>query len=351
MDRPTLAVWCPNWVGDLVMCTPALAALRRHFASWRIVGIVRRRLAGLLEGASWFDTTWCTEDRALWHPAWELRRYRPRLAVLFTHSLRTALMARLASCRRIVGYRRDGRACLLTDRLDFRRDAKGKRLPSPVIDDYNRLAQYLGCPWPGYRMILYTTALHKAEAHKLWDSWRWPPDAPVVGFNPHAAYGPAKKWPLEYFVQLAQLLLQDPALRILVLCGPGEEAESQKLVHCLRSSRVQSLAGATLSLGLTKACIERLTLLITTDSGPRHIAACFDRPVITLFGPTHKDWTETYYPKAVHLQREVPCGPCQLRRCPLDHACMRMLTPDQVYSVARAILDRASTPREVGYAA
>src|SRR4029434_8003759 len=77
--------------------------------------------------------------------------------------------------------------------------------------------------------------------------------------------------------------------------------------------------GPRLSLGLTKACVRRADLLITTDSGPRHFAAAFERPVVTPFGPTYIAWTETFHPWAVHLQKVVPCGPCQRRVCPLDH--------------------------------
>jgi heptosyltransferase-2 len=81
-------------------------------------------------------------------------------------------------------------------------------------------------------------------------------------------------------------------------------------------------------------------LLVTTDSGPRHFAAAFDRPVVTLFGPTHVAWTETYFAKAVHLQQRVECGPCQLRTCPLDHRCMEQLGPEEVYEAASALLAR-----------
>ena len=93
-----------------------------------------------------------------------------------------------------------------------------------------------------------------------------------------------------------------------------------------------------LSLGLSKACVRRADLLVTTDSGPRHFAHAFDRPVVTLFGPTHIAWTETYHPRAVHLQKQVDCGPCQRRVCPLDHRCMKQLTPDEVFVAAEGLL-------------
>jgi heptosyltransferase-2 len=82
-----------------------------------------------------------------------------------------------------------------------------------------------------------------------------------------------------------------------------------------------------------------LGLLVTTDSGPRHFAAAFDRPVVSLFGPTHIGWTETYFPKAVHIQKPVPCGPCQLRVCPLDHRCMTTLMPGEVLETAWRLLE------------
>jgi heptosyltransferase-2 len=91
---------------------------------------------------------------------------------------------------------------------------------------------------------------------------------------------------------------------------------------------------------LTKACVRRCDLLVTTDSGPRHFAAAFNRPVVSLFGPTHIGWTETYYPAAVHLQKRVPCGPCQRRVCPLDHRCMNELLPGEVFAAVRDLLER-----------
>jgi heptosyltransferase-2 len=88
------------------------------------------------------------------------------------------------------------------------------------------------------------------------------------------------------------------------------------------------------------ACVRRADLLVTTDSGPRHFAAAFGTPVVTLFGPTHIEWTETYFDQAVHIQEKVPCGPCQKRVCPLDHRCMRDLSPDRVYAEVERLLNR-----------
>jgi heptosyltransferase-2 len=95
------------------------------------------------------------------------------------------------------------------------------------------------------------------------------------------------------------------------------------------------------SIGLTKALVKRFALLVTTDSGPRHFAAAFDVPVVTLFGPTHIEWTETYFSKAVHLQEKLPCGPCQQRVCPLGHhQCMTQLSAQRVAMACFDLLRR-----------
>src|SRR5262249_54237199 len=125
---------------------------------------------------------------------------------------------------------------------------------------------------------------------------------------------------------------------VLVLCGPREMTLAQRIVNLADRPGVVSLAGTPLSIGLTKACIRRSDLLVTTDSGPRHFAAAFDRPVITLFGPTHIAWTETYVSRAIHLQKQVDCGPCQRRTCPLDHRCMRELGPAEVFAAVEKLL-------------
>ncbi len=174
--------------------------------------------------------------------------------------------------------------------------------------------------------------------------------AEVVCLNPGAAFGAAKHWPLPSFAGLAQELVDRRGSGVLVLCGPGEQGMAREIVRLAGRPGVHSLADQPLSIGLTKACVRRADLLVTTDSGPRHFAAAFDRPVVTLFGPTHIAWTETYFAKAVHLQKPVPCGPCQQRVCPLDHRCMTTLTASDVFAAAAELLARFPAAARTGRA-
>ncbi|HEV3447163.1 MAG TPA: lipopolysaccharide heptosyltransferase II [Gemmataceae bacterium] len=338
-----IAVFWPNWIGDAVMATPAVRSLREHFPAAHFIGVLRPYIAGVLEGTPWMDRLVFLDNRGPWQSRWPavtrtLHRERIDLAVLFSNSFRTAWIAWLARCKSRIGYRRYGRSFLLTHALPPARDSRGKLLPSPIIDAYNRLAEHAGCPKPSYRMELSTTPVDERAADLVWQQAGFTRQTRVVCLNPGAAFGSAKHWPAEYFAQLARWLAQDRDQGVLVLCGPGERDLARKIAVAAGHQRVHSLAEHSLSLGLTKACIRRSSMLVTTDSGPRHFAAAFARPVVTLFGPTHIAWTETYQPLAVHLQKKVDCGPCQRRVCPLDHRCMRLLMPAEVFEAVAKLL-------------
>ncbi len=346
-----IALFLPNWIGDAVMATPAVRAVRAHLPQAHITGICKPYVAGVFEGAPWLDEMVYLDQRGPWAQrwpavAWRLRRKRAEVAVLFPNSFRSALVARLAGCQRRIGFRRYLRGWLLTDRLEPLRDERGAYRPTPILDDYNKLAEAAGCSPPGNRMELFATPPDEEAAERIWEECGFTETAPVIALNPGAAFGAAKCWPADSFARLAQELSDRRGCQVLVLCGPGERDIARQITRLAARRSVQSVAESTLSVGLTKALLRRSTLLVTTDSGPRHIAAAFDRPVVTLFGPTHIAWTETHYTKAVHLQKQVPCGPCQLRVCPLDHRCMRELTPAEVCVAVEGLLERAWPERK-----
>lgn len=341
-----LAVFLPNWIGDVVMATPAVRGLRRHLPDAELVAVCKPYVADTLAGNPWFAHTLFFDARGkrehrLWAVAKQLRELAVDTAVLFPNSLRAAVAARLGACRTVVGFGRYFRDALLTKRLYPARDHKGRPKPTPVIDDYNRVVQLLGVPDPGHRMELFTTPADEAAADVAWHRLKLHRFGSVIGLNPGGAFGSSKHWPNEHFAALARTLA-DRGAGVVVLCGPSERETARQIVSAADRSSVVSLADEPLSIGLTRATVRRLTTLVTTDSGPRHFAAAFGVPVISLFGPTHVAWTETYFDQAIHVQKPVPCGPCQLRVCPLDHRCMTTLTPQDVLEA----MDRLGRPRQ-----
>jgi heptosyltransferase-2 len=340
-----VVVFCPNMIGDTVMATPAFRALRRGLAGATILGVIRPHVAPVLDGATWFDGVIRFDARARdpaarsWAVLRRLRAERADAAVLFPNSWRSVLLAALAGIPRRIGYTRAGRRLLLTDALRYPSDRRGRRVPTPIVESYLELARRLDCPSDSLRPELHTTPDDEAAADAVWVRLGLSPGAAVVCVNTGGAYGPAKSWPVGHFATLARRLAVESGQTVLVVCGPSERAAAAAIAEQAGHPGVVSLAGFELSLGLTKACVRRASLLITTDSGPRHFATAFGVPVLTLFGPTHIAWTRTYHPHAIHIHHPVPCGPCQKPVCPLGHhRCMRDLAPEAVYAAARRFL-------------
>jgi heptosyltransferase-2 len=339
-----VAVFLPNWVGDAVMATSAIHALRQRYPGARFLGVLKPYVAGIFDGSLWFDRMIFFDKcggpkQGTLAVARQLLAEDIDLAVLFQNTFRSALAAWMGRCRRRIGYVRRGRGWLLTDGVTPVRDAAGRLVPSPVIDAYNLLAKRAGAA-PDRRIRLATTPRQDAAAAQVWRRTGLDHCREVVCLNPGAAFGASKHWSVDSFAALARRLVRERGCGVLVLCGPSERQMARDIVAGAGEPNVCSLADTPLSLGLTMACVRRANLLVTTDSGPRHFAAAFGTPVVTLFGPTHIAWTETYYPKAVHLQKQVECGPCQKRVCPLDHRCMTLLTPDDVFDAAQDLLAR-----------
>lgn len=344
-----IGVFLPNWIGDAVMATPALRALRTQFLSAEIVGICRPYVADVLAGLDSLDRVMYYNprgnDRNLqgWRMARTLFREHFDTLVLLPNSMRSALMASVSRAPTRVGFARDGRTLLLTHPVR----PKPKSEPNPVLDEYLRLTEQLGCRPLSKQTELAVLPEDREQLSQFWAtqsaSMR---ERPLVCLNPGGAFGAAKHWPAEHFAALASRFADELGKSVLVLCGPAEQEIARQIVNETRHEFVTSLAEFPPSIGLTKACVESAELLVTTDSGPRHFAQPFDVPAVTLFGPTHIAWSETYAPKAIHLQLEMDCGPCQKRVCPLKHhRCMNELTPDAVFRASCQLLDQQSSRR------
>src|SRR5947209_92747 len=110
-----IAVFWPNWIGDAVMATPAVRALRQHFASAHFIGVLKPYIGDILEGSPWMDRLLFLDGGGPWEQRWptvarQLRREQIDLAILFPNSFRTAFVAWLGGCKSRVGYSRVGRS-------------------------------------------------------------------------------------------------------------------------------------------------------------------------------------------------------------------------------------------------
>ena len=388
MPDPTkILVVQPSWVGDAVMATPTLRAIRQLYPAAHISYLMRRYVKGLYGGMPWADQiltyrtgkTRSKTGKGTFDLAARLRAGKFDLAILLPNSFKTALVCKMANIPRIFGYERDGRGFLLTDRLLPTKD-RGKFIPSPIIHSYMALARYLGSPSRDLTMELFVTDGERRGADKVFekcglansdqsravpgpDRVPSPIDAndeyvarpgrgrpgsdsdrkPLIILNPGAQYGAAKLWKAEYFAQLADRFIEENHATVLISATPKERGIVEQIRSHMRNTPVD-LSDKGMTLGSLKEVVRRCDLMVTNDTGPRHIAAAMGVPVVTVFGPTYPEWTEIYFAKERQVSVKVFCGPCQKKICPLDHRCMTQVSPAMVYDASMQLLlpERAS---------
>ena len=160
----------------------------------------------------------------------------------------------------------------------------------------------------------------------------------LIGINPGAVFGSAKRWFPERYAALSAKLQEYSGARIAIFGGPGEKALGHYISE-LMGNRCVNFCGKT-SLREAVALIERCQLFITNDSGLMHVAAALDTPQIAIFGSTNHVTTSPSSPRSQIIRVPVPCSPCLKPDCSIDHRCMKNITVEMVYDVATALLMR-----------
>ena len=164
------------------------------------------------------------------------------------------------------------------------------------------------------------------------------PKKPLVCLNPGAGFGSSKRWPEDNFARTGDALAEKLGGQVFILAGPGEEAEGQRIREKMNST-VEVFGPQDGNLAMMKSLIRRSTVMISNDSGPRHIAACFDVPVVVMVGPFHPNISDNYHSRTTMMYEGVDCSPCHLRKCPIDHRCMTRITPEKAIQASMKLVE------------
>ena len=318
-----IVVRVANWIGDAVMNTALLAAIRDRFPQAHIAVIARKGPAIVLEHQPHINEIHTLDDRtsegrkaAL---QW-LKRSKFDAAFVIPNSWRAALPFWRAGIPIRVGTTRNMRQILFTHPITF--------TATDLHEHEVHTTRQLISPWRDPASLQRPTlTLGITEEERIWATdyiARIGNGKLVACLNPGAAFGGAKRWPPERYAAVGQALVEHHDMAVFVQAGPGEEEMAREV--CDATAAPLHNAAGELTLRHLMAVLAQSKLLITNDSGPMHIAAAMGTPTVAIFGSTDPVNTAPWSDRAVVVQHRVPCSPCHQRTCPIDHRCMTGVT-------------------------
>lgn len=323
-----------NWIGDAVMTTPAINAVRQQFPDAEIAILATPLVAELFYDHPSVDRVIVYQKNGdhkglpgILCLSRELRAQRFGLAILLQNAIEAAIIARLAGIPVRAGYPTDGRRLLLNCSVVLRDEDK-------LIHHtkyYLQLVQRLGIGDGQGELLLHCNDDELNWARSILQSDN------VITLNPGAAYGSAKRWIPERFATVADTLAQRYDARILLTGGPGEVEIGRDIENEMDSPAINMIGKTSVRQMMSLLAISRL--VISNDSGPMHVASAFNIPIVAVFGPTDHTTTCPASENFIVVRKETDCAPCLLRQCPIDHRCMTAISADDVVDAAVRLLE------------
>jgi len=321
-NSPSVAlVRLPNPLGDVVMTTPLLRALKTAWPQTRIVAAGKAPYRELLEGLDSVDRFIALDGKLPNHLA--LREAGADLILILPNSWSSAIAASRARIPLRIGRRNQGRRVLLSRALPTIPEA------APMTELYADFLPELGLPRKIGAAELVAPDLPRTVL---------PPSEHYLTVAPGAAFGPSKKYPQSMLVQALTQLSEVHEFHPILLGSPNERSELEELAERLPVDSTLTAPGDH-GLDEAKALIQKSSVVLAMDNGARHMAAALGTPQVVLYGPTHPQWSAHALEKTTILRRdELDCLNCHKKICPLHgHPCMTRITPE---AVVHAILHR-----------
>jgi lipopolysaccharide heptosyltransferase II len=331
-----------NWIGDSVMTLPALKALREKFSRTNISLLVKPWVSAVFENNPHIDQIILYSDlhKGVFGKiklSKTLRREHFCSAILFQNAFDAAIIAFLAGIKNRIGYNRDGRGFLLTNAVSVAREK------SHQIYYYLNLLEQIGIKAEFSYPYIYLLLDERLQARRRVAAMK----RPILGINPGATYGSAKRWFPERFAEVATWFMADTGGSVIIFGGNSEvdiadEIYKNIIPEFRKPDTLLNAAGQT-TLRELISLISECDVFLTNDSGPLHIAYAVRTPMVAIFGSTDPQLTgpppgaesET----TIIIAPDTPCSPCFERSCKRnDMQCMYAVTSDEVYYGIKKIL-------------
>ncbi|MBI4688360.1 MAG: lipopolysaccharide heptosyltransferase II [Nitrospirae bacterium] len=348
-----------NWIGDAVITTPAIKAVKKAFPDANISILVRPWVAELFHGSPDIDEIILYEDKfntitGKFRLAQILRQKNFDMAILLQNAFDAALIAWLAGIPKRVGYSMDARGFLLTKAIPVK-GTEHRAQNSEHRQKRHQVYYYLNLLKEAFNIdaedIEPSIHLKKEEIHEargfLNSKFKTQNSKLLIAINPGAAYGSAKRWKPDRFAELIRRIIEELNGNV-ILFGSKSEVEIaddilNKFTSChssLVTRHLLNMVGKT-SLRQLAALISECDAFITNDSGPMHIASALPVPVVAIFGSTDPHETGPLGKGHSIVCKQLSCSPCLERECPKGHLkCMEEITADDVFNALRDILPK-----------
>jgi heptosyltransferase II len=247
--------------------------------------------------------------------------------VVLPHSFRSALLFYLGRVAERIGYGRNRRGMMLT-----RSVGEAPEGLEPTVQHYLRILETMGVERGVEAPLLSLTEDEERRFDERFTDVGRGHVVLIIG----AQYGPSKRWPDTYFSELADLLVGRFSVPIYLLPGKGEGEVAQRIRDAARHR--EHIRVRDMDVKEMKVCLARASLVVSNDTGPRHVSAALSVPTIVILGPM--DDRYTVYPNDfTHcISKDVPCRPCNRKRCDRDHECLKGISPEEVLHKAEEVL-------------
>ncbi|MGD0233976.1 MAG: lipopolysaccharide heptosyltransferase II [Syntrophorhabdales bacterium] len=321
-------VYLPNWLGDMVMATPFLASLRKPLEG-ELWAIGQSKAMHLYDGLGLFDRFIPNDSKDLisfLDKVSMLRALKFDQGIVLPHSFRAALLFFLGAVQNRIGYRLNNRGFMLTRPLGRETELVA------TAEQYLRILDALGAERSSEAPSLRVTE----DEEQRFDSKYTDVGGDYVAFVVGAQYGPSKRWPASHFSELAGMIVSKYSRMIYILPGKQEMELARRVrddVPNKEKVRIEVMDIADL-----KVCLSRASLVVSNDTGPRHMAEALGRPTIVILGPMDTKYTEYPSRSTYPVFKDVTCRPCNKKKCEKNHECMTGIRAQDVFAKVEEIL-------------
>jgi heptosyltransferase-2 len=323
-----------NWIGDAVMTLPALRALRKAYPGATISLLAKPAVIPVFENNPDIDDIISYDKKfsgfmGKLRLARLLRKKEFSMALLLQNAFDAALIAWLARIPRRIGYNRDGRGFLLTDTVPFNGDDRKVH----HIEYYLNLLDSAGIHANFEEPVIHLSLEERLHAREVLSEL----SRPILGINPGATFGSAKRWLPVRFAEVANWFRRDTGGGAVIFGSRNEAALAQEINKNIPEGKL-FLAGKT-SLRELAALIAECDIMLTNDSGPMHIACAVGTPTLAIFGSTDPKLTGPAGEGHNTIKKDFSCSPCFERSCPTkDLRCMYTVTAEEVFFKVKDML-------------